>query len=642
MPERSSLLADEIRQEIDFLKEETVVTPMWKEQPISEAPSNVYVITAEDIRQSGATDIPTLLRRVPGMSVMELSGGEFAVSARGNNQLFANKILLLIDGRSAYIDAQGVIPWKTLPVSLVEIKQIEVVKGPAAAVYGFNAFDGVVNIITKSPEEMRGATIQAGAGEFATIRSAAVYANRHEQIGYRLSLGHDQNSQWRDRNALALRTSRFNGLINYHPNQDAMIRIEGGVVDTNRMDLASGDFLRVDSPNTISYARVSYERPDFFIRAFWNQQDLTINNGSYPVLAPIFTVSDRFGRTTGIPFLTNSYDVVSQYTAWIFTTHRLSLGANYRYNTLSGTEVFQYGQEHRFGLYVQDEWRPHEKFWVVGGVRMDLQSGINPTYSPRVALFYAPAKDHTFRLSGSVAYRPPTLVEANHEVLTTTTLFGFSSTDVLRGTSQADPEQITSYEAEYQGWYFHHRLRARAAIFHNHISKLITAVDSGPGMAEWRNQPGVADIRGAEVCLEILVASWLRGFATYAYQDINQSFTDIIRRGGPRHAANAGVTADWENGVNLSAVVHYVSSATYPVRAEHSTLANFGIIPASAVPAEQLPSYTLVNLWAGYRFWHRKAEMAVSVYNALNDQHREHPLGDVISSRVMGWLTLRL
>jgi iron complex outermembrane receptor protein len=72
-----------------------------------------------------------------------------------------------------------------------------VLKGPAAAIYGFNAFDGVVNIVTKDPDEMKGTAIQVGAGEFGTIRSSAVYANRWNRIGSRLSIGHDQNQQWR-------------------------------------------------------------------------------------------------------------------------------------------------------------------------------------------------------------------------------------------------------------------------------------------------------------------------------------------------------------------------------------------------------------------------------------------------------------
>jgi iron complex outermembrane receptor protein len=101
----------DLKDDLQFLAEETVVTSSYEEQPISEAPSNIYVIRAEDIEQSGATDLATLLRWIPGISVIERTGGQFNVSVRGNNQELANKMLLLIDGRSAYIDTQGVSPW---------------------------------------------------------------------------------------------------------------------------------------------------------------------------------------------------------------------------------------------------------------------------------------------------------------------------------------------------------------------------------------------------------------------------------------------------------------------------------------------------------------------------------------------------
>ena len=98
---------DLIQEELEFLKEETVSIAAAHEQPISEAPSNVYVITAEDIRHSGATDIPTILRRIPGMEVIQMTGAHFDVSMRGDNQGRANKLLVLVDGRSIYIDVQG-------------------------------------------------------------------------------------------------------------------------------------------------------------------------------------------------------------------------------------------------------------------------------------------------------------------------------------------------------------------------------------------------------------------------------------------------------------------------------------------------------------------------------------------------------
>ena len=122
-----SVPTEEVRanEELELLKdEETVSIATRYEQPIAQAPFNVYVMTDEDIRHSGATDIPTVLRRVPGLDIMQVTGADFNVSARGDSQLFANKILVMVDGRSVYIDGQGLVCWKFLPMTLPDAPAI--------------------------------------------------------------------------------------------------------------------------------------------------------------------------------------------------------------------------------------------------------------------------------------------------------------------------------------------------------------------------------------------------------------------------------------------------------------------------------------------------------------------------------------
>jgi iron complex outermembrane receptor protein len=458
-----------------------------------------------------------------------------------------------------------------------------------------------------------------------------------------LSIGHDQQQQWRDRNALAFRADRFNGQMNYLLNSGGMVRVEGGVIDANRDDFSSADFFRSNAPYMLSYARAGYERDDFFIRAFWSQNNLASSYETIPVLAPFIVFSDKNGSPSNIPFLTNSYDLVSQYSHAIGNAHRVTLGANYRHNTLSGIQISGFSQEDRFGVYLQDEWRLLQTLTLTAGIRMDTHSEIHPTYSPRVALIYAPHPNHTVRLSGSVAYRPPTLFETNADVRTTSTVFGFSTTNVGQGSHNLKPERITSYEAEYQGWFFDHRMRVRLTMFDNHIADIIESVNLSPTSGTWMNVPGVADIQGAEAGLEFLPASWLKGYANYSYQSISQSLTGAARRGGPRSTVSGGLRANWDNGLNADAAVHYVGGASYPIRTEgYTPFSTLGLIPVSAIPPERVDSYTLLNLRGGYRFWNQRAEVAISAYNALNDRHREHPLGDTIGSRVMGWFTLTL
>lgn len=122
----------------------------------------------------------------------------------------------------------------------------------------------------------------------------------------------------------------------------------------------------------------------------------------------------------------------------------------------------------------------------------------------------------------------------------------------------------------------------------------------------------------------------------YAYQDIDQNLTGTVRRGGPHHKVNTGLRGEWDNGLNVEAVIHYVGAATYPISSLFPVVAGLGGSPA---PNTRVDGYTLINLRGGYRFWNDQLELAISIFNALNDKHKEHPLGEIIGSRAMGWIT---
>jgi iron complex outermembrane receptor protein len=642
-PEQPDQTPVGVSEELELLKEEETVSIASRyEQPISQAPSNVYVITDEDIRQSGATDLPTVLRRVPGLEVMQMSGADFNVSARGNNQPAANKMLVMVDGRSIYVDVQATVYWKSIPVTLPEIKRIEVLKGPAAAIYGFNAFDGIINIITKSPEEMRGTTLQFGGGELGTISSSAIHAGTVGNLGYRLSIGRDQNQQWRSSDALAFRSHKFNIHTEYALPKESKLLVSGGLTDMKRFDGTVVDVFQLGQKFGLAYTDIAYQRPNFFVRAWWSTYNSAVDLTTRPDVAPFIRLTDRNGNSTGVPFIGNTYNIESQHSMTLWADNKLAYGLNYRHNTLSGTGTTGFNRENRLGLYIQDEWRATDKLTFVAGARYDLDTFINPTVSPRVAILYVPFPDHTFRLSASVAYRPPTIFESNNDTrVITPAPFPILSL----GSHNLDPEQIVSYEAGYQGWFFRHRLRARADIFFNHISDLVDGRSITPTLTAPINDRGQADIYGGEAGGELLINKWLSGFANVSYQQIGQSFTENARRGGPRLKFNVGVRAESENGLSADATFHHVDAATYPTSTSFSSFAPFGVV----APDPRVGGYNLLNLRAGYRFWQQKAaagymrdaEIAVSVFNALNDEHKEHPLGDLIGRRVMGWLTLR-
>lgn len=627
--------------ELELIKEEETVSIASRyEQPISQAASNVYVITDEDIRQSGATDLPTVLRRIPGMEVMQMSGADFNVSVRGDNQTTANKLLVLVDGRSIYVDLQGAVFWKAIPVTLPEIKRIEVIKGPASAAYGFNAFDGVVNIITKSPEEMKGTTLQFGGGTYGTISSAAIQAGTVDKFGYRLSVGHDQNQQWRNSSALAFRSDKFNVQTEYALSGESKVTISGGIVNVNRYDGPIADVFQLSTPFTDSYANVAYDRPNFFVRAWWREWNATTDQITNPSLASFDRLTDKNGNSTNVPFIGNTYNVEAQQSLELGSTNRLTYGLNYRLNTLSSTDITAFSKETRFGLYVQDEWNLTHSLTAVAGVRYDLDTFIHPTISPRFSLLYTPVPGHTFRMEISVAYRPPTVFETNENaraILTFPIPPPFNTSTVnIQGSTNLSPEEIVSYDLGYQGWYLRHRLRIRADLFFNHLSNLIQGASTTPTTATYNNG-GVGDIYGGEAGAELLVTQWLSGFANFAYEEIGQTFTGAAQRGAPRFKANGGLRGEWDNGINGEVALYHVGAATYPIPGTYSGFAPFGVVP----PNPTVGSYNLLNIRAAYKFWHEKAEVAVTAFNALDDRHKENPVGDTIGSRVMGWLTVR-
>ena len=141
------------------------VTSLSKQdQKMSQVAAAVFVIGQEDIRRSGATNIPDLLRMVPGLDVAQINANTWAISARGFNSEFANKLLVLLDGRAVYTPTFAEVFWDTLDVPLEDIDRIEVIRGPGGAVWGNNAVNGVINIITKKAQDTLGTLVTGGGG----------------------------------------------------------------------------------------------------------------------------------------------------------------------------------------------------------------------------------------------------------------------------------------------------------------------------------------------------------------------------------------------------------------------------------------------------------------------------------------------
>ena len=175
----------------DLLKIE-ITSAAKKEQRAEDVPAAVFVITQDDIRRSGLRSLPELFRLVPGMQVAQVNSSMWAVSARGFNDLFSNKLLVLVDGRSIYNHAFSGVFWDGEGLLLQDIERIEVIRGAGGAVWGANAMNGVINIITKSAADTKGTSFAVGAGTFERDQAAIRYGGSVGGLAYRVY------SQWSD------------------------------------------------------------------------------------------------------------------------------------------------------------------------------------------------------------------------------------------------------------------------------------------------------------------------------------------------------------------------------------------------------------------------------------------------------------
>src|SRR5438552_338544 len=204
-PPKSGELTD---LSVDDLLNVEVTTVARRGQKLAETSAATFVITQEDIRRSGATSIPDLLRMVPGFDVSQINSNIWAVSARGFNGRASNKVLVLIDGRSVYSDVFFGIDWSTIDAFFEDIERIEVTRGPGGTLWGANAMNGIVNIVTKHPVDTQGTVAYASHGSGEGPSAGARYGGRFGSTGhYRayvkgfdrpetVDLHHEFDDQW--------------------------------------------------------------------------------------------------------------------------------------------------------------------------------------------------------------------------------------------------------------------------------------------------------------------------------------------------------------------------------------------------------------------------------------------------------------
>jgi iron complex outermembrane receptor protein len=162
-----------------------VTSASRREQRAEDVPAAIYVIGRDEIRHSGLTSIPELLRLAPGVQVAQINANKWAVSVRGFNGLYSNKLLVLVDGRSIYNPGFSAVLWDTEDFLIEDIDRIEVIRGPGGAMWGANAVNGIINIITKPATATQGGYVQVSGGTLETANAAARYGGSFGGLTYR-------------------------------------------------------------------------------------------------------------------------------------------------------------------------------------------------------------------------------------------------------------------------------------------------------------------------------------------------------------------------------------------------------------------------------------------------------------------------
>lgn len=428
--------------------EETVVVSASKtEQKIVDAPVTMTVFTPKFLAESPAANYGDLLRGVPGVNVTQLSARDINVTSRGATSSLSTSQLAVVDGRSIYQDFFGFVMWDFMPANMAEIKQIEVIRGPASAVWGANALNGVINVITKTPREMRGAHVNVGFGSFNTdvvnnVSGVKVKGDRGNQFYLNGTIADAINDQWAYKlsagysmsDALArplgnlpngtgtpypsflndgTKQPKFDVRLDRDATDGSKLTFSGGTGGTSGiMESGIGPF-QIKSGTMLSYAKVGYSKGSFHANAFMNALD-----GEAPNLLSV----NAAGTPIQLDFNTKTFDLeVGNST--VKGKNVFTYGGNIRKNTFNLTLAPSETSRTEGGVYVQDELFINDHARIVAGARVDKFSSIDKAvFSPRVALVLKPAADKTFRVSYNRAFRAPSMINNGLDVTISTPL----------------------------------------------------------------------------------------------------------------------------------------------------------------------------------------------------------------------------
>jgi iron complex outermembrane receptor protein len=469
----------------DLLKME-VRSVSKKEQQLFRTPAAVYVLTNEEIRRSGVTTVPDALRLVPGLQVAQIDGNKWAVTSRGFNGLWANKLLVLVDGRAIYSPVSSGVYWDLQDLPLEDLERIEVIRGPGAAIWGANAVNGVINSISKSSRSTQGGLVAATTGNvdrgIATVRYGGALGTR---ATYRLYAKHSDRGQLVDDNGEPAhddsRTTQVGGRAEFDASAIDAVTIDGAWLwgeSGQRINTplrsyipAPSGIISTENPSHVGHVlgrwtRTHSARSSVSLQAFWDKSyRLVVDKGEW----------------------TQTFDLEFQHRLPVGRRHDLLWGVGQRFwgdrEDVRFAEYLDPPSSHirLFNAFVQDEIVVTPQLNLTLGSKFEHNSVAGFEVQPTARLTWSPTPRQTGWISFSRAARTPSRIErALHvDFVAIPGPNDLILVPGIRGNPDIQTEQTESYELGYRAEIGSHWMFDVAA-FVSQFDDLATAI---PGSA---------------------------------------------------------------------------------------------------------------------------------------------------------------
>lgn len=425
----------------------TVSIASKNQQPISETPSAVFVISHEEIRRSGMQSIPELLRKVPGLEVARVDANQWAISSRGFNGIYANKLLVMMDGRTVYDPLNSGVYWNEQDYPLEDIDRIEVIRGLGATLWGSNAVNGVINIVTRSSQESQGVLLSGGTSKeepgFGTFRYGGqvnpdfhyrVYGKYNHREDFHFGNGEKAND--------SLDMGRAGFRSDWTPDARKNLIVQGDYFNGDMQQSLSN----IDATLPISADNAKKYGGNLLLR--WQQ---TLENDSRLQIRSYFDHAVR--NQTRLDYRRSTFDIDLQHN-FRLQNHNLTWGAGYRYNTDQLEQKlallrFDPAQRdvHLFNIFAQDEWRFLDDLRLIYGSKVEHNDFTGFEIQPSARLLWTPNRQHSLWGAVSRAVRVPARVDHDLNVL-----FAVAPgvTANVLGDDNFDSESAITYELGYR------------------------------------------------------------------------------------------------------------------------------------------------------------------------------------------------